>query len=738
MNSNLLLSLRPCILIWLFMSLATQAQAQDNKKGNQPDSIPTTLLKEVSVKARRNLYKTRPDVIIYDVKADSSLIGKNSFEALRNVPLLNVERNGNIHSVGNWPIEYTVNGSYDRTVSGNIHDALESLEAKYLKRIEVRIVRNINGQQTLQINLVTKGRLWGYRGLGSSSLSDSNWRNGAFAFAKKNKFGATFSYYNNWRWGHDSRLNSEEWRYASNDLYHAKSEYKSSGFKVDLHNFETTLSYEITPLKVVSVYARTFLKTNPHNTSTNEYVAENNAGQQTYRYKQDGLFKMNDSEYQVCLDYEQLFGENAERGKFYAGYEFYSRPNKEQNNNYYTLLEYINPSYVKDFFNYNKETSDNEDWHTLTVMYRRKFKQHTLYAEDFMRLRIEKEDITQQESYAYTDNPYETIERDQYRHNQFSNGLKIGYSYTTDKIEAKAGAFHQFLRDTSKKPLLNNSFSANQQFVTPYADFSYVPNWRVRFNLSYSMGKQVPNINSLNPYVDTTVPGEIFYGNPNLKPQTTQDISLSSNFRIGKFNFNASSTHSFGKDIILRHSFLKDNILNKTFNNVGKRHENLTKIGTSSKITPTTWMRLDASLYYTDYAATEYYNRNKGFTFSTTAYMEQELPHNFDINFGAGYNSPYIYMQGKGDKNFYYNLSVYKSFPKQRITVSAEANSFLPIYYKNSTTSSSENYYEITHHRSFHASFQLSVRWRFGKLKADEYSVDERYDHKDVKTNYDE
>lgn len=159
MNSNLLLSLRPCILIWLFMSLATQAQAQDNKKGTQPDSIPSTLLKEVTVKARRNLYKTRPDVIIYDVKADSSLIGKNSFEALRNVPLLNVERNGNIHSVGNWPIEYTVNGSYDRTVSGNIHDALESLEAKYLKRIEVRIVRNINGQQTLQINLVTKGRL---------------------------------------------------------------------------------------------------------------------------------------------------------------------------------------------------------------------------------------------------------------------------------------------------------------------------------------------------------------------------------------------------------------------------------------------------------------------------------------------------------------------------------------------------------------------------------------------------
>lgn len=736
MNKHHFLSPKLCLGIMLFMPLASQAQSY--QKANLQDSIPTTLLKEVSVKARRDLYKTRPDVIIYDVKADSSLIGKNSFDALRNVPLLNVERNGNVHSVGNWPIEYIVNGAHDRTVSGNIHDALESLDAKYLKRIEVRIVRNISGQQTLQINLVTKGRLWGYRGLASSSLSDANWRNGAFIFAKKNKFGVTFSYYNNWRWGHDSRLNSEEWRYSSDDLYHAKSEYKSSGFKVDLHNLETTLSYEFTPLKVLSVYARAMLKTNPHNTSTNEYVAENNLGQQTYRYKQDGLFKMNDAEYQVCLDYEQLFGENAEHGKFYAGYEFYSRPDKEQNNNNYTLLEYINPSYVKDFYNYHKETADYEDWHTLTILYRRKFNRHTLYAEDFMRLRMEKENITQLESYAFADNPYETTERDLYRHNQFSNGLKIGYSYTTGKIEAKAGAFYQFLRDTSKKPLLNNSFSASEQFVTPYADFSYAPNWKVRLNLSYSMGKQVPNINSLNPYIDSTVPGEIFYGNPKLKPQTTQEISLSTNFRISKFNIYASSTHSFGKDIILRHSFLKDNILNKTYDNIGKRYENLTKVGVSSKITRTTWTRLDASLYYTDYAATAYYNRNKGFTFSTTAYMEQELPHNFDINIGAGYNSPYIYMQGKGDKNFYYNLSVYKSFPKQRITISAEANSFLPIYYKNSSTSSSENYYEITHRRSFHASFEISVRWRFGKLKAEEYSVDERYDNKDVKTNYDE
>ena len=132
---------------------------------------------------------------------------------------------------------------------------------------------------------------------------------------------------------------------------------------------------------------------------------------------------MNDAKYQVWLDYEQLFGENAEHEKFYAGYKFYSRPDKEQNENNYTLLEYINPSYVKDFYNYHKETVDYEDWHTLMVLYRRKFNQHAIYAEDFMRIRMEKEDITQLESYAFADNSTHSFGKNIILRHSFLNGI---------------------------------------------------------------------------------------------------------------------------------------------------------------------------------------------------------------------------------------------------------------------------------------------------------------------------
>ncbi|MFA4182067.1 outer membrane beta-barrel protein [Xylanibacter rodentium] len=719
------------ITILLFLPFMCMAQSQD--------SIQTEWLHEMTVKG--SLYTTRPDVFIYNVSADSSLAGKNGFETLHNFPLLHVERNGTVRSIGGQPIEYLVNGTHDLSLAGNIQDALETLDSKHLKRIEARIIRNVNGQEVLQINIVTKGRLLGYRGIANTALYDDKWRNGAYLFTKRNRLGISFSYYNTWLWGHDNKRNLEEWRYENKYLYHTERETKESGYKADLNNFEMNLSYEITPLKLFSIYARALLKTDPHTKSITNCKVEDYAAVQTYRYKHEQYYKADrDAEYTVDVNYEHMFGENAERGKFFAEYEFYYRPVKTHTDGNYSLLEYTEPTYVKDFFNNKERTSRDEKWHTLNMLYRRKISSHQLFIEETMRYRDEGSRILQEQFYSF--NPdmesYLKTDREEYKHWQFANSFKIGYGYIHRKISVNAGATHIFMRDSSRKPLKQNSFAKNQQMLTPYTDFAYAMNGKTSFRLAYAMGRQVPDIEALNPYVYTDVPGRKSYGNPDLKPQTTQSLSLSSNLRIGKFNLYASSTHSFAKDLILRHSFLKDDILHITMNNIGKRYENKTQATVSSKILPTTWMQMDAKFYYTSYAENDYYKHNRGCSFSVNASFEQELPHNFDISVSGGYNTPYIYMQGKGEENFYYNIGIYKSFPKRRLTVSAEANSFLPVYYNNVRESNSTGYYSVTRNRSYHASFMLSLRWRFGKLKTEERKVDEHYEHEDIKRSYDE
>lgn len=719
------------VICFLFSTLTIKGQTQD--------SIRTVILHEVSVKANKKLYKTKPDAIIYDVSSDSTLVGKNSFEALRNAPLLNVARNGSVHSVGNWPIEYLVNGGHDSFMSGNLQDALETLDSKYLKSIESRIVRGVDGEEKLQVNIVTKGRILGYRGLFNTGIYDDKWRNGAFVFSKKNRWGISASYYNTWLWGHESTSESEEWKYGSTDCYRTYRKSTDSGYKVDLNNFEVNLSYDVTPLKKFSVFARALLKANPGSKSTVQSTVENNGGGQTYSYNYKQKYRVGyDAEYMASVDYEQLFGENAERGKFYVGYELYSRPMRSHTIGDYTQLDYRNQGDVQDFYDMNENLSKYVYYHTLTLLYRREMGHHKIFAEDFVRYRDEHSNLTQVQGYKYRVNPSESRREEIYKYKQMANGLKVGYGYGSSKWDVQMGLNHLLLHDSSDEPLRDNAYSATNHYFLPYTDVSYAfCNW-ARMQLSYAMGKQSADIWALNPYVETDIPGQLTYGNPKLHPQTTQVLSLAMNMTVGKFNMYVSSRHSWSKDIILRHSFVQGEMLHVTMDNIGKRYENSSRFSVSSKVTRSTWVQGDVNVTYTDYARNAVYSRNHGCTFSANAYVEQELPQAFDVSVGGGFNTPYIFMQGKGGRNFYYNLRIDRTFVKSRIVLSAEASSFIPLRYENTHTQSSPDYYKLERNRGFHASFALSLSWKFGRLRAEEHRTDERYDNQDIKRNYDE
>lgn len=727
--SKLIIQATTVIAPQCFVPILCNAQVQDSTKTYQ--------LHEATVNSP--LYESRPDGLVYKASADSTLKGKDSFEALRNMPLLNVERSGTVRAVDGKPIEYLINGLHDNALTSNIHDFLELLDSKYLKRIEARFERDTEGKEMLQINIVTKGRLLGYRGLASSTLKDDEWRSGCFAYAKRKRTGLSFSYYNTWEWGHNYKSESEEWRYNSQDLYYEKYDSKSAGYKTDLNNFEAQFTYEFAPEKLLSVFGRVLFKANPHSSFTAHSYAENIVGQQTYNYTIDGTSQTDkDAEYQVTVDYEQLFGENAERGKFYIGYEFYTRPTDRHSNSIYTNMEFLEPSYIKDFYDTYTQRSESEYHHILSALYRRKFSGHQFFVEDFIRYINEGEKESRLKKYRYARTYKEILDNNQYEYSHWANSLKIGYSYTASKFSIGAGVNHSFIKAKSKRPLLNDTFSSTFQFINPYTDVSFTPKSNILIRLSYALGHQVPDIGALNPYRDTDTPNQVSYGNPNLKAQTDNSISLSGNFRIGKFNLFASSTHTFTDNIILSHFFLEDNLLHDTKDNIGKRYENQTKVNLSSKITRTTWIQLEANLNYTNYAKNDFYDRNRGCRFTTSFYIEQELPRIFYICAGGGYNSPYIYMQGKGSKNYYYNLRLDKDFPKQRIKLSLVANSFIPIYYKKSGSNWSPNYYNSWHSRSFHASFELRFSWRFGKLRAEQHYVDRIETDNDIKYNYDE
>lgn len=695
-------------------------------------------IQEVVVSAQHSLYQIQSDKIVYNVSTDSSLIGKTTFDALRYTPLLMVRRNGEVSSVGNWPIEYLVNGRNEPIMSNHIQAATESLDAKYVKRIVVSIKHNIDGSEKLQVNFVTNGRLLGYRGQIDTDLSDKDWWNMAALFLKQRRWGLSIHYSNFWEWGHGSTQESEEWRYNEPQLYHVNRKRKETGFRSDMNNIEVNLTYDISPLKVFSLYGRAIHKTNPYSYSTTDVLAENDVSIPTYQYKETSNYNVNkDAEYQFCTYYEWLFGENAERGKFIAEYQFYRRPKKSETTQHYDNLTYTIPKYVEDFYNMNEWMQEFENWHTLVAMFRRKMKKHEVIVENFLRHRYEGEELRNVKSYDYTTDSHVVSDWSKYIYRQTTNMLRAGYSYNGKRFQAGGGGIYNYLYASSKMLELQNAFSFSQNFFTPYANISIVPTSRSVLRLSYGMGKRIPDIGALNPYIYTNIPGRISYGNPNLQEETTQSLSLSYGFHVGKINLYAASTHTFSKDIILEHQFLKDGILHVTKNNIGKRYESQWTVNASSRFTHTTFGRIETKLYSTNYAATELYKENRGCTFAVSALIEQELPKNFDISVSGGYTSPWIYLQGKSGDTFNYQLRLDKSLPRQRITIGVEANSFIPLYYKTKKEINAEGYYSVTHNRTFHASFLLNFNWRFGKLKVEEHQKENSIEHNYIKYRYD-
>jgi hypothetical protein len=57
-------------------------------------------MNDVVVTAKIPLYQTKADVMIYNVACDSSLVNKDSYEALKYAPLIIAERNGTVRAMG--------------------------------------------------------------------------------------------------------------------------------------------------------------------------------------------------------------------------------------------------------------------------------------------------------------------------------------------------------------------------------------------------------------------------------------------------------------------------------------------------------------------------------------------------------------------------------------------------------------------------------------------------------------
>lgn len=721
--------------------LAASAAAESS--ASAPESgvmgADTLSLHEIVVTARQHLFKIKgANKFVYEVYKDSTLVGANTLEALGRVPILAVTKTGSVSAINGKALVFKINGLNDPLLK-SLDQALTALPADAIKTIEFKEDFSGSGQAILEVNIVTKGRLEGCRVQLSSNIRDNQWANSIWALSKVKRVTFQGGYTNRWMWDHESTSGSEELRFDTPDTYRFDTETKNYGYKTDLHDFYLTSSYDIDDRSFINVFARALLKANPHLDAHQKTDIYDENGNLSASYDNDNNATFKDAEYSVSVKYERDLTSNGRYGNLNLGYEFYSRPVTDNTANLYRVTEnrlgdgleflglmdsryHLKKGYVTHTF--------AGDWTKVVT----RTSQWRVYGK--FRTRDESyESETDMAPIVGSEAPYSEAYKTTLR--EYWGNITPQFIFCpNNRWEARGGAaiqaYHHSIRTTGLSGEINNKRIS----VLPFVSAAIATNKSMILRLDYTMNEYIPDVSALNPYVVRTDAGQISYGNPKLKPQIAHNISFGLNGRTGKLHSGGTINAYYQKDVSLRYSFVDDGIMNYTYGNIANNRGVSLSGYSSGRVHRNTYLRFNASVDWVQYRAPMLGQSNCGWSFSCRAYAEQELPWDVTLGAEARYGSPSIFLQGRGGHSFSYDLNLYKQFCNRKLTVIVDADSFVPIWYKQKSSNFGPSFSSRSWDRTFHASFSLTVRYVFGNLRAQVKSGSASTENNDIKQSY--
>lgn len=688
------------------------------------------ILREVTVSVIRNKFHVKSDRYIYDVASDSALIGRSAFEALGRIPILNATIDGNISSMQGKNLVYKVNGLSNPMLRGDLQTALRSLKADDVKRIELKSNPTGNDPNTLEINIVTKGRLEGYQANATTRLNDYSWRTSLWGLTKINKFCVSGSYYYMLNQDHKGKDYLEEIRGNSGNQLSYIRENTNLGYQAHFNNAELSMSYDIDDHTIISAYGRVLAKTNPHTSSHSNTVIRSENLSELVAYNQSSETTFDDKEYSADINFEKIYGENAEKGKLFIGYDFYKRPNSSLQKVRYNVTLCNDNSLLPQLEEYDRREFVDLTMHTAMVEFRRHFlRKHTIFAYAKYRFRSDVDD----------DSLGTNIEKIKLRQHLLDGSM--AYKFAVDKFSLHCGLGVRSYNDkvTNSKYGPEYSYSRHNLIWQPTLTMSFVPNDKQSYELSYSMTSLIPDVSVMNPYVFQDEPTRVNYGNPQISPEKNQKLSFSADYNLNKLYLSTSISGGYASDIILQYSFLDGkNVLNTTYDNIADRWILGISSFVSWNVTRKTSLRTSLSLDYIDYSSHRLHSGNSGVQFSGNVNLSQELPFGIYGELRGNYNTPWINFQGKGGSNFGYGVSLVRNFLSNKLRVSLSAENFAPTYYSRTYTTKGEGYQQTRKIRRFHAYYSLSASFSFGNLRAKVKKTETSISNTDIKGSYDE
>lgn len=553
----------------------------------------------VVVSADRPLVRSTVDRLIYDVENDPDAATANSLKILNKIPFVQVDKATDKIKVmgeeGGFVI--TLNGKKSVLLSESNQYVAKMLEASRLKQIE--LITSPDGQytnQTAVINIVTKSSLpdglVGYAGIDVGDDVHANANFGITSKIGRFIYDITYTYWYMNQYGSKNQTMRED--YTNNDYRFLESYTRNSPAGSNEHTVGIKASYDLSKNDLLTVNFGTALKNDltrifTHNTYRNisQEITRENEG--ISRNKTDN------AAYQGGINYQRSFDSKPGR-LFTVQYGFDTKKND--------MMYDLATEGLVDYTGSVTKTQNNLDnvEHTAAV--------------DFYNPISAKQSYYFTAKYVHRDygsdawlsdlngNPIVTTQLDNLNYIQQVTSLAGNYSLRTQKIMLTGEAALEYAQDNINFQSADQTLKKDNTALVVDLRMTYRPTSKSTFILSVEKSAFRPDITYLNPYENTSVPGQIQKGNPNLDNERKYSgLLLYRYFLNKKLSLNSLVRYFYSDNSVQSYSYVTgDGTLVTTYGNIAKQQGVYISVGVDYM--PFSWLTIDLSgrLAYQQYS----------------------------------------------------------------------------------------------------------------------------------------
>lgn len=689
----------------------------------EPADTTATDLDDFVVVQTKKLVQSDGAKLTYNVSEDPESKSSNLLDILRKVPGVTVDANEEVKVNGQSNFKILLNNREDPMLSGDIKTVLKSLPAGTIKKIEV--ISEPGAKYEAEgtggiLNIVTDR---------SANLSGFNtrlnaWVNAYQAGGSANgrvkvgnvMLGANISYNNGNVWPRSS-TSEDKTEDLTGSLNHLKKRNRKTKGGYEYTGLNIDMSWEPDTLNLFTLSA------NFANWGNRQRIDEHTA---MYAPDMSELWRMDRI---TKYRYKEL------SGGFQASYQHaFDRDDNTLvvsymldagRNRNYSNMHTESQSGALDESPYIRQTTEQPyDNHIIQIDYSNQLgKCHKLEAGG-------KANIYGTENYSkylfgqaadgLVEDPEQAVKVKQFKE---IYAAYASYTGSFSKFGVTAG-----LRYEHTRMGLRYRIGDYPDFTTYLNDI--VPNGALSYNftdastlrLAYQMRIGRPGIWSLNPFRNTSNPGTVQYGNPDLESEKSHSVSIGYTNYDHPLSGGVKAEYRYVNNSITDILFMRDGLMNSTYSNVGRSHMASFSVNADWRITSSLQWSAWVGAWYEYLSADSelIHARNKGWNCNVNTNINYTLPCKVRLSAYGGYYSGWIDLQSKGEGSYWYGIGASRSWLKNdALTLSLNLSNLFPPTRKSDYTQSDESVVYRHNGRYKQWNVGVSLSYTFGGLKSD-------------------